>query len=170
MPDQYRRCQKCNVERPLTDFHRSSARPLGRAYVCKACVKEKTQSQPERERRRALQVKRYAKSRLLMQEMKNRPCMDCGGSFPHYVMEWDHPDRSIKSFTIAMRAGGGITPSLMAEIAKCDLICSNCHRVRTRQQFEAGEWKSGRPRFDGTHHSTDPVPSPTVQGASHELR
>lgn len=57
--------------------------------------------------------------------------MDCGNSYPHYVMDFDHV-RGIKCFNIG--ATPNLNPSLerlMAEIAKCDLVCSNCHRIRT---------------------------------------
>jgi hypothetical protein len=158
MPDEdttLRRCQRCKVEKPLDTFHRSKDRPLGRAYVCKACIREHVRTPAERERRRRLQVKRYEAIREKFYAMKDRPCEDCGGRFPHYVMEFDHPDRSVKTGTISQMAMAGITPRLLAEIAKTALVCSNCHRVRTRRQYEAGEWKSGRPRFDGTHHTDD---------------
>lgn len=160
-----RRCQRCKEEKPLDAYHRSKGRYLGRAYVCKACKTAEAKTPEFREKHRAKSAERYARAREIFYALKDRPCLDCGGRFPHYVMEFDHPNRDIKTGTISQMAMAGITQRFLDEIAKCDLICSNCHRIRTRRQFERGEWKAGRPRFDGTHHTTDPVPYTTVQKA-----
>ena len=59
-----------------------------------------------------------------------KSCMDCGGYFPPCAMEWDHVlDRGPKLFELA--AGDHSLAKVQAEIAKCDLVCANCHRVRT---------------------------------------
>ncbi len=65
--------------------------------------------------------------------MSNTPCTDCTETFPYYVMEWDHiPERGQKRFNISKVAGHGMnTARAQAEIAKCDLVCRNCHGLRT---------------------------------------
>lgn len=63
-------------------------------------------------------------------EVKSVPCMDCGDVFPFYCMDFDHRPDEVKEFAI----GASYALSrvrLEAEIAKCDIICSNCHRIRT---------------------------------------
>lgn len=73
---------------------------------------------------------RYSKKRQFIDSTKNKPCLDCGTNLPAYAMDYDHRDRSNKLFGIASYK----TRSLIAikkEIAKCDLVCANCHRVRT---------------------------------------
>ncbi|MDQ3748589.1 MAG: hypothetical protein M3367_06190 [Acidobacteriota bacterium] len=60
--------------------------------------------------------------------MKNRPCADCEKTYPPYVMDFDHTEN--KLFTI----GAGLHnyhKKVIAEIAKCDVVCANCHRERT---------------------------------------
>ena len=158
-----RRCQKCRVEKPLDQYHRANGKALGHAYVCKACRAAYSRTPKERERARAVNAARYQQAREVFYTLKDRPCMDCGGRFPHYVMEFDHPNRKIKTGNISQMAMAGMTQRLLDELARTDLVCSNCHKVRTRKQFERGEWKSGRPRFDGTHHTMDADPYPTVQ-------
>lgn len=77
-----------------------------------------------------------------LKAQKARPCHDCGVTFPHYAMDFDHvPERGPKLFTIASNLGRSIEV-LEAEIAKCDLVCANCHRSRTHHRGYAG----GRPR------------------------
>jgi hypothetical protein len=65
--------------------------------------------------------------------MKDKPCADCGRRYPYYVMDFDHRDPSTKLFEIGtcVRRGAAV---LAAEVAKCDVVCANCHRERTHQQ------------------------------------
>jgi hypothetical protein len=63
--------------------------------------------------------------------LKDVPCSDCGGRFISAVMEFDHvPERGAKSFVIS----AGLSKAwelVLEEIKKCDVVCANCHRVRT---------------------------------------
>ena len=63
-------------------------------------------------------------------EVKSSPCMDCGVTFPPEAMDFDH--LRDKEFMIG-RSDRGLTKT-KDEIAKCELVCSNCHRVRTMKR------------------------------------
>lgn len=63
---------------------------------------------------------------------KAQPCVDCGGVFPPECMDFDHRPGEIKLFSIGNRTLDVSRAALTAEIAKCDLVCANCHRVRTK--------------------------------------
>ena len=80
-----------------------------------------------------LQRNREKRERLkaFLKEYKANPCVDCGVSYPHYVMDLDHRDPSTKSFNPARLVNMGSWVKLQEEIAKCDLVCANCHRRRT---------------------------------------
>lgn len=71
-----------------------------------------------------------AQARLL-DELRDVPCADCGGRFPSCAMDFDHRVDTIKAFTVTRMVGRSGTPRILAEIAKCDIVCANCHRVRT---------------------------------------
>jgi hypothetical protein len=94
---------------------------------------------------RAARHRTLAKNRAAVHEAKSRPCTDCGIQYPYYVMEFDHLDADTKEFNV----GAGVTCAsyerLLAEIAKCELVCANCHRTRTYLRAQA---KKG-PRVDG---------------------
>jgi len=57
---------------------------------------------------------------------RTHPCVDCGESDP-IVLVFDHRDRSTKKFKVRSSRSW---KSLMAEIAKCDVLCCNCHARR----------------------------------------
>lgn len=59
------------------------------------------------------------------------PCMDCGVNYPYYVMDFDHRPGEVKSFTIAYVAKDMTLDKVKEEISKCDIVCANCHRIRS---------------------------------------
>lgn len=60
---------------------------------------------------------------------KQQPCADCGKIYPPYVMDFDHV-RGEKKFDISLSERTA-WETVLAEIAKCDVVCANCHRERT---------------------------------------
>ena len=76
----------------------------------------------------------YAKSvREYIKQEKSKPCSDCGVEYPYYVMDFDHRDPSQKTGQISTHKSRGMK-WVKKEIAKCDLVCANCHRERTHGQ------------------------------------
>ncbi len=62
---------------------------------------------------------------------ENSPCKDCGLLFPPFCMDFDHV-RGAKLYHISGGvARGWSIEKLQAEIDKCDLVCANCHRIRS---------------------------------------
>ena len=69
-----------------------------------------------------------------LDELKSKPCSDCGNTFPSYVMEFHHRNPEEKVMTIARIIITRGKNAVMEEIAKCDLLCSNCHRTREHKE------------------------------------
>lgn len=67
---------------------------------------------------------------------KNVPCMDCNIQFPPYVMDFDHKNPEEKLFSISKPTIQN-KKEIIAEIMKCDVVCANCHRIRTFLKKEA---------------------------------
>jgi hypothetical protein len=77
---------------------------------------------------------RAARNQEALAAAKERPCADCGGTFPPECMDLDHvPERGPKLFRLAQMATRSLE-AVLAEIAKCDPVCANCHRTRTRSR------------------------------------
>ena len=78
---------------------------------------------------------RQAATRQFLRDLRCRPCADCGAVLPPYAMDFDH--RKPEEKKVALAAGKALLKSrmeLLAEIAKCDVVCANCHRRRTTRR------------------------------------
>ena len=73
--------------------------------------------------------------KTLMAGLKSSPCKDCNGRFPPCAMDFDHV-RGKKVRHIGAMVNASFL-ALVAELAKCDLVCSNCHRIRTQARHDA---------------------------------
>lgn len=68
--------------------------------------------------------------------VKTAPCMDCGRTFPPVCMDLDHV-RGGKISNIASMVSSGYKLDLIkAEVAKCEVVCACCHRLRTTARKE----------------------------------
>lgn len=61
---------------------------------------------------------------------ESSPCADCNVSYPYWVMHFDHVDDN-KVGNVSRMINNGGKAKVLEEIAKCDLVCSNCHATRT---------------------------------------
>jgi hypothetical protein len=65
------------------------------------------------------------------QELKKEPCTDCGQVYHFAIMEWDHLPQHTKVATVSDVARQTLNKTkVLAEIAKCELVCANCHNMR----------------------------------------
>jgi len=74
--------------------------------------------------------------RLLIDGQKNVPCADCGNRFPPECRDFDHV-RGEKIRNVGLMACAALD-RLLAEIHKCEVVCANCHRIRTVRRFNLG--------------------------------
>lgn len=66
--------------------------------------------------------------------IKSVPCADCGGRFDPIAMDFDHV-RGAKVGGVSVLVMRGFSwARLMEEVGKCEIVCSNCHRIRTRDR------------------------------------
>ncbi len=77
--------------------------------------------------------------RTAVLEAKNRPCADCAVKLPPECMDFDHRPGVEKLFALNRWSRFDLG-YILREIAKCDVVCANCHRLRTSKRMrEAGE-------------------------------
>jgi hypothetical protein len=68
--------------------------------------------------------------RAIVTAAKDVPCADCGQRYPAVVMDFDHQrDKRYKVSRLAQTNHS--VKALRAEMDKCEVVCANCHRIRT---------------------------------------
>jgi hypothetical protein len=133
-----RRCARCREWKPLDEFAMRRRRLAERDTYCRPCRSAYGKEHYARNRQRyidqaAVRKNILAKERVgfLLAYFKEHPCIDCGEDDP-LVLEFDHVGE--KSFNIAEGLLRRKFETLLAEIAKCEVVCANCHRRRTTRR------------------------------------
>lgn len=95
---------------------------------------------------RGTKISRILALRDITTEAKNVPCGICEKRYPYYVMDFDHLDPEKKKYTISKLVQNArcSEETLRAEIAKCRVLCANCHRQVTHDQAveRKGKWRT----------------------------
>lgn len=85
-----------------------------------------------RDRMNAHKQNLRARNKAFLDEVKRVPCADCGERYHPCVMDFDHLPGFEKSEDVGRLGNAGVTiERLKDEIAKCEIVCANCHRYRT---------------------------------------
>ena len=117
--DGYKECKKCLNSKSVNDFYKN--------YNCKTFRNECKDCNNSRVDKRRKELREFSA------EMKSIPCMDCKIKYPYYVMDFDHRDGTTKKRNLSeMRFVS--KEKFLEEANKCDIVCSNCHRIRTHNR------------------------------------
>lgn len=132
-------CSKCKEEKSVDEFHRR--RDKWQPY-CKSCKKENDAEYRLANMDYFIRKKKLQKIafRRWYFKLKSGPCSDCGNTFHPVAMQWDHLPEFEKSSGIATLYQHCNRTAILEEIQKCDLLCSNCHAIRT--------WERTKEKFD----------------------
>lgn len=130
-------CSQCKQTKLLSEFTTNKAAKFGVQPFCRDCGRKYAQNYYLRNKKKvhaasraALKRKRDVMMDLVSTYKATHPCIDCGQYYNSCVMDFDHRDPSTKTGVVAWLLTR--TPArIWDEIAKCDLVCANCHRVRT---------------------------------------
>jgi len=78
---------------------------------------------------------------IIEEKLRRGACMDCEMVVTrenYFCFDFDHREPQEKSFAISSKARDVSKATLQAEFDKCDLVCANCHRLRTNAQMRSG--------------------------------
>lgn len=137
LPPDVKRCGRCGETKPLSAFHRRGA---GHQWCCRQCRKEWDAAYWTR--RREFRIERHrarkAELRRWFRELKSsQACVDCGGRFHWAAMTYDHLPGTPKRGEVSNLIARGYRTAIVKELASCELVCANCHAVRTHKRREA---------------------------------
>lgn len=130
----YKICTACHQEKHIEEFH--FRKPPKRHSHCKECAHKKSREHYLKNTGIYISKSKTSKAKamVMINELKKVPCTDCGNSFPTVCMDFDHvnDDKIEDVCTLAQR---GNIKGALAEAAKCEIVCSNCHRIRTANRI-----------------------------------
>lgn len=132
-----KKCYRCKIEKELVEFNKNKRRKDGLQSHCKECHrqidKEYYLNNKDYHRKQVQKRREAAKTTLrvwYLEYLRKNPCVDCGES-DTLVLEPDHIG-SDKKFNVSYIVGRGLSlQTLKDELAKCEIVCANCHRRRT---------------------------------------
>jgi 5-methylcytosine-specific restriction endonuclease McrA len=134
-------CRLCEVEKEETEFY---TKGRWRDTKCKDCEKNKKKTAYQilsEEQKDAVRKKKNAAKELnvernikfIIDYYKTHRCVSCNESNP-LVLEFDH--LRDKKYAISDLIAGGLSIQILKEeIEKCQVLCANCHRIKTAIQL-----------------------------------
>ena len=75
----------------------------------------------------------------LFDYLDDKACMDCGEPDSR-VLQFDHVSGEKRGNVAQMVAAGYGWDTILEEIAKCEIVCANCHTKRTAER--GGFWRA----------------------------
>ena len=140
-PDGTKRCSRCGETKPVSEFSIKNKKTGLLTAWCRECrraygrehYRANTAAYMSRARRRKPGDRVRARA-IVAEYLRAHPCIDCGET-DILLLDFDHRDASTKRAPVARLVSSGSISLVMAEIAKCDVRCGNCHRKRTAAQL-----------------------------------
>lgn len=130
-----------NPSKSFTTKHIQITSNIGQALVKFVTVLDASDITHNKEKSLNNQNKRRKKALEFFRSLKEYPCADCGNRFHPCVMDFDHREGETKLFGIGRDYYKHPKEQVLAEIKKCDLVCANCHRMRTFNRRNTNEPK-----------------------------
>ena len=131
--------RRCGEARPMEMFNSSASRK--RSSYCKPCQSEFSREHYQKNRARYIERSRARSKRELQWRMgwlksylREHPCVDCGET-DIMVLEFDH--LRDKTFNVSHGIRNMSWERVLQEIQKCEVLCGNCHRLRTLRRLDS---------------------------------
>lgn len=123
-------CVRCKTLKTVSKFGLNVRNCDGLQKYCRDCRKVSDKRSYDKRKKSILNTVRARKQKILLwfNEFKSQcRCIDCGNTDPR-VLEFHHT-RDKRHHIASMVTQGYSIKSIQAEIAKCNVLCANCHRL-----------------------------------------
>ncbi len=133
-----KQCTKCNLHKDISEFSKKWTRvdwTIKYSPECKPCHRiianayyqnDKDWYKARSNKNRKANIVKYRKQ--FLDYLNTQQCFDCWIKDIR-LLEFDHIKD--KNFNIASKTRTTPINSLLPEIQKCEVVCANCHRIRT---------------------------------------
>lgn len=131
-------CDTCKLPKEESEFNKNRSKKDGLNSICRKCSGERSRRyyrEKGTEHKKAV-LKRNKSYRDVLRNyiltyFKTHPCVDCENADVR-VLEFDHLPKFKKDRDISrMMACSVSIEKLQSEIDKCEVVCANCHKIRT---------------------------------------
>lgn len=129
-------CSKCNEELKIILFNFKNKKAGIRRAECKECFNQLTRKHYEnnKEYYRQIVINKREKNRDFIKSILiNSSCIDCNNN-DWRVLEFDHVMGTKIESVCKMSNQMASIKKLEEEIKKCEIRCSNCHKIVTYQR------------------------------------
>lgn len=134
-------CTICKKGKPASEYNKKSNRKDGLQTHCRECNRESARRYyaDNREKhigesKKTRQARRRDNHAKMIEFLSQQQCADCG--FSHIlVLEFDH--LKDKRANISRMLCTYPWATILLEIEKCDIVCRNCHAIRTHQRQDS---------------------------------
>ena len=140
-----RKCSKCGLMLPVSDFQIRDREKGTYRNICSACRRAYNKSyygehaEKYKASRRQNQPRyRQERRERLFDYLRGKACVDCGEPDP-ILLEFDHV-KGQKVSDIGTMISHYSWSRILEELEKCEIRCANCHRRKTARDFKW--WKS----------------------------
>lgn len=150
-------CCSCKKKKYESDFNKNKIKKDGLNGICRKCSNERSRRYyiyNKKNHRKSVRIRnikiRKRNQQFIVDILLNSKCADCGISDIR-VFEFDHcSGKKFKDISV-MIAYSNIE-DLKKEIKKCDIVCANCHRIRTYKRnpsYKSIAWKASKKNGKG---------------------
>ncbi len=102
--------------------------------VCRNCHKDRTFKNPKYSHISTTTNPLVIEKRDLVKKLKLNPCVDCNKVYDYWIMEFDHLSNKMHGINKLVCSNMSMN-TLIKELEKCELVCGNCHAIRTHNRL-----------------------------------
>lgn len=133
-------CRDCNQVKPRSEFNLAAGGTILNSY-CKPCTALRSRNYYHKNKGQGklhFEKRRIEQQGLMYNYLINNPCVDCGNSDIR-VLQFDHIGND-KEYDIGVMMRGHMPwEKILLEMKKCEVVCANCHIIRTSSR--SNNWR-----------------------------
>lgn len=139
-------CGNCKKPKEFDQFYLRRGQPQFQCKVCANAYWRKyyaiNKARHQKRNRKNHQIRKAEIDAVLLSYLRSHPCVDCSED-DIVVLHFDHVKGKSANIS-AMRCSMYSVEAIMAEVARCEVRCANCHMRKTARDFGWSKFDSLR--------------------------